>query len=179
VASTLTYDQSKLSGIDDISNQNGVLTLVSGTNTPINEDNNVFIPAGSYQASSSHINIQLSASCNDEAGKPINATIAFTSLMAERLSDITNDNGALELGYSSSSHSVSTSSDDDDSDESEDDEDVEENEEDIENEQEDADGDAAGESGGESGGEAAGEAGGEAGADAAADSAAAAVFLCA
>ena len=195
VASTLTYDQSQLSGIDVISNQDGALTLSPGTNQPVNESNNDFIPAGSYQESCSITSIEISALCQMSDGLyPSQAsTVSYGSTEAESLTDIANDNSTLTLLTTPSVPSISTDSDDDDDDDDDDGDDGgEESDEGEDGDDEAGDGeaaagsdsaegagDAAGEAAGESAGEAAGEAAAAGSADAAADAAAAAAVLCA
>ncbi|MFN9623138.1 MAG: jacalin-like lectin [Cyanobacteriota bacterium] len=96
VSSSLTYTSSQLTDICDIANQNGVLTLVSGSGSPINTSNQ-FIPAGSYQNSSSGIQISLSATCTNESGGSNSSTVSYSTSQAANLSDISNNNGNLEL----------------------------------------------------------------------------------
>jgi hypothetical protein len=96
VQSTLTFTSTQLNGICDIANNNGSLILVSGSGLPINTSNS-FIPAGSYQNSSSGIQITLAASCQTEIGTLNPSTITFSAAQAESLTDISNDNGNLQL----------------------------------------------------------------------------------
>lgn len=160
--STLTFNSGALSGIDDISNNNGTLTLESGSGSPINTEN-PYVPAGSYQNSSSDIQITLSANCRNEKGDGVTSSITYTEADAKKFSGIENNNGYLEQ-TTSSSISLPTISE---SDEGDDDDDGD-----------DADGDAAADGAddgaADAGGDAAAEAGGEAAGGAAADTAAAA-----
>jgi hypothetical protein len=162
--STLTYNSSNLSGYADISNNNGNLTLVLGSGSPINTEN-PYVPAGSYQNSSSDIQITLTATCRNEKGDGVTSSITYTEQDAKKFSSIENSNGYLE-SVTSSSISLPTVSESDEGDEDEDGAD------------EDGAADGGEDAGAEAGGDAAADAGGDAaaagGADAAADTAAAA-----
>lgn len=106
VPSTLTFSSTQLTGIGDIANQNGVLTLVSGSGSPINTSN-PFVPAGSYQNSSSGIQVALSATCTNESGGSNSSTIVYSISQTANLSDIANNNGNLELVASPASTTTS------------------------------------------------------------------------
>jgi hypothetical protein len=161
-SSTLSFNSGALSGIEDISNSNGTLVLVSGSGSPINTEN-PYVPAGSYQSSSSNIQVKLTATCLSEKGDGVTSSITYTEADAKKFSGIENNNGYLEQ-TTSSSISLPTISE---SDEGDDDDDGD-----------DADGDAAADGAddgaADAGGDAAAEAGGEAAGGAAADTAAAA-----
>ncbi len=157
--STLTYNSSNLSGYADISNNNGNLTLVLGSGSPINTEN-PYVPAGSYQNSSSDIQITLTATCRNEKGDGVTSSITYSEQDAKKFSDIENNNGNLEQ-VTSSSISLPSVSESDEGDEDEDGA---------------ADGgdDAAADAGGDAAADAGGDAAAAGGADAAADTAAAA-----
>jgi hypothetical protein len=179
-SSTLTFNSGGLSDINDISNNNGVLTLGSGSGSPVNTEN-PFVPAGSYQNSSSDIQITLAATCRNEKGDATNSSITFSEQDAKKFSDIENNNGYLDQ-ITSSSISLPTVSESDDDDGDGDGDDADGGDA-ADGGDGAAGGDAAAEGGGDAaaagGGEAAGDAAAAGGADAAADSAAAAAALCA
>ncbi|MFN9487677.1 MAG: hypothetical protein ACK6BM_13665, partial [Cyanobacteriota bacterium] len=112
--STLTFNSGALSGINDISNDNGNLTLESGSGSPINTEN-PYVPAGSYQDSSSDIQITLSANCRNEKGDGVNSSITYSEADAKKFSGIENNNGQLE-STTSNSISLSTVSESDEGD---------------------------------------------------------------
>jgi len=181
-SSTLAFNSGGLSDINDISNNNGVLTLGSGSGSPVNTEN-PFVPAGSYQNSSSDIQITLAATCRNEKGDATNSSITYSEQDAKKFSDIENNNGYLDQ-ITSSSISLPTVSESDDGDDDDDgDGDDADGEDAADGGDSAAGGDAAAEGGGDAaaagGGEAAGDAAAAGGADAAADSAAAAAALCA
>ena len=97
VQSVLTYTPAQLQGVCDIANENGVLTLIQGSSSPVNTGNQ-FIPAGSYQNSSTNISIQLAANCKTANGsQSLASTVSYTAATAANLTDIENTNGSLEL----------------------------------------------------------------------------------
>ncbi len=147
--STLTFNSGALSGINDISNDNGTLTLESGSGSPINTEN-PYVPAGSYQNSSSDIQITLSANCRNEKGDGVTSSITYSEADAKKFSGIENNNGYLNQ-TTSSSISLPTVSESDEGDDDEGD-----------------DGDGAADGGDDAGAEAGGDAGADAGGDAAA-----------
>ncbi len=106
VQSSLSFNTSQLNGICDIANDNGSLQLVSGTTSPVNT-NNPFIPAGSYQNSSSGLQMTLSASCKTETGGLNSSSLAYSAAQAANLTDIGNNNGSLELVSAPPSPSLS------------------------------------------------------------------------
>lgn len=160
VQSTLKYNSGGLSGYDDISNNNGSLSLLSGSDSAINTEN-PYVPAGSYQNTSSNIQITLAATCNNENGDAIPSSIAYTEQQAKKFSDVMNNNGILE-SITSSSISLPTVSDSSVGDDDDDDADGD-----------DADGDGDGDAAADGGDDAAADAGGDAAADGGADAAAA------
>jgi len=111
-SSTLTFNSGGLSGIEDIGNNNGSLTLAQGSGSPANTEN-PYVPAGSYQNSSSNIQITLTATCNNENGNATNSFITYTEADAKKFSDISNINGQLQ-STSSSSISLPTISESED-----------------------------------------------------------------
>jgi hypothetical protein len=149
--STLTFDSGALSGINDISNDNGNLTIESGSGSPTNTEN-PYVPAGSYQNSSSDIQITLSANCRNEQGDGVNSSITYSEADAKKFSGIENNNGELEQ-TTSSSISLPTVSESDEGDDDDGD---------------GGDGDGAADGGDDAGAEAGGDAGADAGGDAAA-----------
>lgn len=179
--STLTFNSGALSGINDISNDNGTLTLESGSGSPVNTEN-PYVPAGSYQNSSSDIQITLSANCRNEKGDGVNSSTTYSEADAKKFSGIENNNGQLEY-TTSSSISLSTVSESDE----EDDDDGDDGDGAADG-GDDAGADAGGDAGADAGGDAAAAGGADAagdtaaaagGADAAADAAAAAAAFCA
>lgn len=108
VQSILTFNLSQLNDIGDIANQNGSLQLVSGSGSPINTSN-PFIPAGSYQNSSSGIQIALSASWATTAGASNASSLSYSAAQAASLTNIANNNNSLELVHSPSAPSEPTS----------------------------------------------------------------------
>lgn len=179
-SSTLSFNSGALSGIEDISNSNGTLVLVSGSGTPINTEN-PYVPAGSYQNSSSNIQVELTATCLSEKGDGVTSSITYTEADAKKFSGIENNNGDLESTTSSSiSLPTVSESDDGDDDDDGDDADGDAAADGADDGAADAGGDAAAEAGGEAAGDAAADTAAAAGgADAAADAAAAAAAFCA
>lgn len=96
VQSSLTFTSGQLSGICDIANESGSLKLVAGSSAPVNTSN-PFIPAGSYQNSSSGLQITLSASCQTETGELNPSSLTYSASQAASLTGIVNDNGSLQL----------------------------------------------------------------------------------
>jgi hypothetical protein len=187
VQSTLKYNSGGLSGYDDISNANGSLTLQSGGGGAVNTEN-PYVPAGSYQNTSSNIQITLAATCNNEKGDPTNSSITYTEQQAKKFSGINNINGILESATSSSislsTVSDSSSGDDDDDDDDDDGADGDSTADGGDDAAADAGGDAAADGGADAaaagGADVAGDTAAAAGgADAAADASAAAAALCA
>jgi len=158
-SATLSFNSGALSGIEDISNSNGTLVLVSGSGSPINTEN-PYVPAGSYQNSSSNIQVKLTATCLSEKGDGVTSFITYTEADAKKFSGIENNNGDLE-STTSSSISLPTISESDEGDDDDADGD-------------DADGDVAADGGDDAAADAGADAAADAGADAAADTAAAA-----
>jgi hypothetical protein len=184
VQSTLKYNSGGLSGYDDISNNNGSLSLQPGSGSVVNTEN-LYVPAGSYQNTSSNIQITLAATCNNEHGDPTNSSITYSEQQAKKFSGINNNNGILESTTSSSislpTVSDSSAGDDDDDDDGADGDTTADGGDDG---AADAGGDAAADGGGDAaaagGADAAGDTAAAAGgADAAADASAAAAALCA
>ncbi|MFN9630248.1 MAG: hypothetical protein ACK59A_08470 [Cyanobacteriota bacterium] len=183
VQSTLTYNSGGLSGYNDISNNNGNLSLEPGSGGPVNTEN-PYVPAGSYQNSSADIQVTLAATCANEKSDATNSSITYTEQDAKKFSDIENSNGYLE-SITSSSISLPTVSDssageDDDDDDGADGDDTDGGDDGAA----DAGGDAAADGGGDAaaagGADAAGDTAAAAGgADAGADAAAAAAAFCA
>ncbi|MFN7741426.1 MAG: hypothetical protein ACK5RA_14430 [Cyanobacteriota bacterium] len=94
IQSSLSFNTSQLNGICDIANDNGSLQLVSGTTSPVNT-NNPFIPAGSYQNSSSVQQIIISASCKTLTGSSKISQLPYLGTQAASLTDIMKNNGNL------------------------------------------------------------------------------------
>jgi len=97
VLSTLQYTSTEAFGIQDIGNINGVLTIVSGNADILNGNNGLgsYIPAGSYQQSSSGISVTLSANCLNSTGQSVPSTFTYTASEAASFATIANDNGVL------------------------------------------------------------------------------------
>ena len=95
--SSLTYTSSQAYSIGDISNNNGVLTLVSGKANILNTNNGLgnYVPAGSYQGSSSEITITLTANCLNNENESTASSLTYTASDAASFSNIANTNGAL------------------------------------------------------------------------------------
>lgn len=157
--STLTFNSGALSGIDDISNNNGNLTLGTGSGSPINTEN-PYVPAGSYQNSSSDIQIMLTATCRNEQGAGVTSSIGYSEADAKKFSGIENNNGQLEQAISFSISLPTVSESDDGADDEGDDGGLEPPE-------------VGGDEGADGGGDAAADGGGDAAADGGGDAAAA------
>jgi hypothetical protein len=97
VTSTLQYTSTEAFNIRDISNNNGVLTIVSGNADILNGSNSFgnYIPAGSYQQSSSGITVTLSANCLNSQGQSVPSSLTYLASNAGSFVDIANDNGVL------------------------------------------------------------------------------------
>ncbi len=95
--STLTYTSEQADNISDISNNGGVLYITPGNGSTPNPTNryNEYIPAGSYQLTSSNININLGANCQRMDGSYNQSSISFNPSTA--ISDISNNNGNLQI----------------------------------------------------------------------------------
>jgi hypothetical protein len=96
VSALLTFSETQLNNVLDIANENGVLTMLPGSGTPPNASNQ-FIPAGSYQNSSSNILITISANCKTVAGNMVSSQTKYSASQAATLMDIQNYNGSLQL----------------------------------------------------------------------------------
>ncbi|PZN73005.1 MAG: hypothetical protein DM484_23485 [Candidatus Methylumidiphilus alinenensis] len=99
VASSLTYTTAQAVSIGDIGNINGVLTIATG-NSAIKNGTNKFgqyVPAGSYQGSSSGISVTISATCLNAQGNSVASTLTYTTTQAATISDIENKNGVLTI----------------------------------------------------------------------------------
>lgn len=96
VSSALTFSEAQLNNVVDIANENGTLTLMTGSGTLSNASNQ-FIPAGSYQNSSSDILITISAGCKTLAGSIVSSETKYSASQATTLMDIQNYNGSLQL----------------------------------------------------------------------------------
>ncbi|MEB3317362.1 MAG: jacalin-like lectin [Cyanobacteriota bacterium] len=108
VQSVLTFNQDQLNDICDIANNNGSLALISGSSSIINTSN-PYIPAGSYQNSSSGVVITLAASCPTATGAANPSSTTYSAAQAGSLTNIANNNGNLELVPSPSSTSAGES----------------------------------------------------------------------
>ncbi|MEI6358182.1 MAG: hypothetical protein WCP53_13940, partial [Verrucomicrobiota bacterium] len=99
VASSLTYATTQVLSIGDIGNINGVLTIATG-NGYINNGTNKFgqyVPAGSYQGSSSGITVTISANCLNVQGNSVASSLTYTTAQAANIQDISNNNGVLTI----------------------------------------------------------------------------------
>lgn len=96
-ASSLQYTSSQAFDIGDISNNDGVLTLVSGNANILNASNGLgaYVPAGSYQGSSSNITVTVMADCLNGQNQSVPSSLTYTSTEAASFSNIVNTNGAL------------------------------------------------------------------------------------
>lgn len=99
VPSTLNYTASEAANIGDIPNLEGVLTLSLGDGKQPNPTNNFgeYVPAGSYQLTSSDITITISAQCQQTGGNWVASKVSFTTGQAANIRDIANIEGTLTV----------------------------------------------------------------------------------
>lgn len=99
LSSTLTYTDADVATIGDISNNNGVLTIVSGSSSTsnLNARYGPYVPAGSYQNSCSEIWIEITATCNTPSGSTATSTLSYPAEAYSTIVDISNNNGSLIL----------------------------------------------------------------------------------
>jgi hypothetical protein len=97
LSSSLKYTSSQAFTIGDISNDDGVLTLVIGDGNVqnVNTGLGVFIPAGSYQGSSSVVTVTLTANCLNSQNQSVPSSLTYSSSEAASFSNIVNNNGVL------------------------------------------------------------------------------------
>jgi len=98
-SSSLTFTAAEVGSIGDISNDNGNLKLISGSNSSVNATNKYgqYVPAGSYQNSSSDIMVTISATCSSPNGATSSSSLVYSSDVASTIVDITNNNSELAL----------------------------------------------------------------------------------
>lgn len=99
VPSTLTFSTSQVPTIGDIENTNGVLTLIPGSGAKPNPTNKFgqYVPAGSYQNSSSAISMKVNAQCKQKSGGLVPSALTFAADRVDTIGDIENTNGVLTL----------------------------------------------------------------------------------
>ena len=98
--STLTYSTEVAVVIDDIENKNGKLVMPAGKDPSEQNPTNLFgqyVPAGSYQNSSSAISITLNADCEQTGGNVVQSALTFSASEAASISDIENREGTLQI----------------------------------------------------------------------------------
>jgi hypothetical protein len=97
VSSTLTYTESQAMTIGDISNDNGILTIVTGNGNLLNLANilGAYVPSGSYQNTSASVLVTLSAQCLNGNEQFVPASLTYTSTDAASFANIANSNGTL------------------------------------------------------------------------------------
>ncbi len=97
VNSNLTYTTTQAMGIGDISNDNGVLTIVPGNANNPNPINTLgaFIPAGSYQTSGSDVSVTLKANCLNNNQQSVASSLSYTPGEATSFLTIENNDGVL------------------------------------------------------------------------------------
>jgi hypothetical protein len=98
-ASSLTYTTAQAVSIGDIGNSNGVLTIATGNSAIKNGINKFgpYVPAGSYQNSSSGITVTISATCLNAVGTAAPSSLTYTTAQAATISNIENNNGVLTI----------------------------------------------------------------------------------
>ena len=98
-ASSLTYTTAQAVSIGDIGNINGVLTIATGNSAIKNSTNQFgqYVPAGSYQGSSSGITVTISASCLNNQNQSVASSLTYTTAQAANIQDISNNNGVLTI----------------------------------------------------------------------------------
>ncbi len=101
IPSTLTYTTDVAVVIDDIANSNGKLVMPAGKDPSQPNPTNKFgqyVPAGSYQNSSSDISIILNAECEQTGGNRVQSPpLTFLATDAVNISDIENREGTLQI----------------------------------------------------------------------------------
>jgi hypothetical protein len=99
VASSLSYTTAQAVSIGDIGNNNGKLTIATGNSAVKNGTNKFgpYIPAGSYQGSSSSITVTISANCINIEKQSVASTLTYTTAQAANIKDISNNNGVLTI----------------------------------------------------------------------------------
>lgn len=96
----VTYSEGMAEGIEDISNDNGVLKITPGNGTiPNPTQNGPFLPAGSYSIVTTQIVITITAYCANVHGQYLVSKVVYTQAQAAALKDIINVNGVLTLGF--------------------------------------------------------------------------------
>lgn len=96
----LTFTLAEAASIGDIANMEGTLTRQPGNEGTPNPTNNYgqFVPAGSYQRTSSNITITINASCEQTGGNWVESPpLTFTAEAGKSLRDISNREGTLQL----------------------------------------------------------------------------------
>jgi Beta-1,3-glucanase len=97
----LAYTSEAANSIGDITNVNGTLIIGQGNGSTPNPTNLLgqYVPAGSYQLTSTNITVTINASCETEAGTWVQSPpLVYTSQEAANFKDIININGTLTKG---------------------------------------------------------------------------------
>ena len=96
VASSLTYTSADAATIGEISNNNGKLTIVTGSDSStVTNQFGQYVPAGNYQSTSSAITVTITATCSTPGGGTASSTLVYPAELAQSIVDITNNNGEL------------------------------------------------------------------------------------
>lgn len=96
----VTYPASEAANIGDIINENGNLVVGGGDGNKANPNNQfgAFVPAGSYQLTSTGIHVTIQAHCQKIDGSWVRSVpVRFTTSDAKQLADISNMDGQLTL----------------------------------------------------------------------------------
>ncbi len=101
IPSTLTFTTDVAVVIDDIENRDGKLLMLAGKDPSQPNPTNLFgqyVPAGSYQNSSSDISITLNAACEQTGGNVVQSpALTFLATDVTTISDIENREGTLKI----------------------------------------------------------------------------------
>ena len=100
VSTPLTFLATDAATIGDIENREGVLRVIPGNSSTPNTANKYgqYVPAGSYQNSSSDISITLNAKCEQTGGNVVTSpSLTFLATDAATISDIENREGTLQV----------------------------------------------------------------------------------
>jgi hypothetical protein len=98
LASNLTYSLIDASVIGDISNVNGVLTIVEGSSSIPNASHQwgEYVPAGSYQLNSKDIEVTINGTCDKSGGGSVQSPpLTFAAVTADCISDLSNNEGTF------------------------------------------------------------------------------------
>ena len=96
----VTYSATEAANTGDITNENGTLVVGGGNGKTPNPTNQFgeFVPAGSYQLSSTAIIVTVQAECRTIDGTWVQSVpVRYTTDEAAQLADISNQDGVLTL----------------------------------------------------------------------------------